>query len=240
MEEKRCSLKYPYLSVKTQTEKSYGGSQNWSSSRIMRKYGCGVVGISDVLLYLGLHKADYDTDLFHGILLEDGNLSLPRYERYLLKMRRRYLHLIPGFGVPGWALPSALNRYFHHYHIDLRARWCICAGKILPRIEMMLQQDIPVILAIGPNFPLFWGKKKLLLYRMENGEYVPSIEINAHFVVVTGIVDGYLQISSWGKEFYLSWQEYLRYVKKYSRFGVSNICWIREKRKRYRRMRKEE
>ncbi len=232
MEGKRCSLKYPYLSVKTQTEKSYGGSQSWSSSRIMRKYGCGVVGVSDMLLYLGLHKADYDTDLFHGILLEDGTLSFPRYDRYLLKMRKRYVPVIPGFGIPGWALPTAINKYFRHYRINLKAKWCICTGQILPRIEMMLRQDIPVILAIGPNFPFFWGRKKLSLYRHENGEYVPATEIKAHFVVVTGIVDSYLQISSWGREYYLSWHEYLKYIKKYSRFGVSNICLIREKRKR--------
>ncbi len=229
MEEKRCSLRYPYLSIKTQAEQSFGGNQSWSDSRIMRKYGCGVVGMSDVLLYLGLHQTDYDTDLFHGILREDGCLSYPKYNRYLRKMRRRYLHIIPGFGVPGWMLPVAFNKYFRHYRINLRAGWCLQSGKILSRIETMLRKDIPVILAIGPNFPLFWARKKLPLYRYENGEFITATEIKAHFVVVTGIVNDYLQISSWGKEYYISWKEYHRYVKKYSCFGVSNICRIREK-----------
>lgn len=232
MEMKRCSLRYPYFSIKIQNEQSFGGSQTWSTSSIMRKYGCGVVGMADVLLYLGLHKTSYETDLLYGMLREDGLLSYPRYERYLIKMRRRYLSIIPGFGVPGFFLPLAMNRYFRHYHIDLWATWCVLPGKILPRIEEMLRKDIPVVLAIGPNFPLILGRKKVTLYRKDNGEYLPVTEVKAHFVVVTGMVDGYLQISSWGKEYYLSWAEYQKYMKKYSTCLTSNICRIREKKKK--------
>ena len=236
METKRYSLRHPYFSIKTQNDRSFGGSQTWSASRIMRKYGCGVVGMADVLLYLGLHQTAYETDLLYGMLQEDGFLSYPRYERYLMKMRRRYLSIIPGFGGPGFFLPLAMNRYFRHYRMDLRASWCVRPGRILPRIEEMLRQDFPVILAIGPNFPRFWGKRKVVLYRKENGEYLPSTDIKAHFVVVTGMMDGYLQISSWGKEYYLSWTEYQRYMKKYSTCLTSNICRIQVKRKK----RKEE
>lgn len=231
MEMKRCSLRYPYFSIKVQNEHSFGGSQTWSDSRIMRKYGCGVVGMSDVLLYLGLHQTSCETDLQYGILREDGLLSYPRYERYLIKMRRRYLSVIPGFGVPGFFLPIAMNRYFRHYRIDLRASWCVRPGKILPRIEEMLRQDMPVILAIGPNFPCIWGRQKVTFYRKENGEYLPATSVKAHFVVVTGIIDDYLQISSWGKEYYISWQEYQRYMKKHSTCLTSNICRIRERKK---------
>lgn len=232
MEERRYSLRYPYLSVKTQNECSFGGSQTWSSSRIMQKYGCGVVGIADVLLYLGLHRMDCETDLHYGILREDGYISYPRYERYLIKMRRRFLSVIPGFGVPGFCLPAAMNKYFRRYRIHLKASWCLRQSLIRSRIEKMLSQDMPVILAIGPNFPCFWGKKCLTLYRMENGVFLPSTQTKAHFVVVTGIIGDFLQISSWGKEYYISWPEYQNYIKKYSNCFASNICMIRDKKKR--------
>lgn len=114
----------------------------------------------------------------------------------------------------------------------MRASWGLRFGQILPRIEAMLQQDIPVILAIGPNFPPLLGRKKVTFYRLENGEYLPAAETAAHFVVVTGIVGEYLQVSSWGKEYYMFWPEYQRYVKKCSSFFASNICRIREKKKR--------
>jgi len=232
MEVRRIGLRHPYFSVKTQDGCSYGGSQTWSSSRMMRKVGCGVVGISDVCLYLGLHRSNYKTDLHYGILREDGYISFPRYERYVMKMRRRYLKLIPGLGVPGFLLPLALNRYFQHYRIEMHARWCFCVGKMFSRIEKMLAQDIPVILAVGPNFPFVWGKKKVTFYKLENGVFYPATETKSHFVVVTGLVDEYLQISSWGKEYYISWPEYLHYVRHHSSCFGSNICLLKEKKKR--------
>ena len=228
MENRRCCLRHTYLAVKTQADKSFGGNQNWATGYMMRKYGCGVVAMGDVLIYLGIHRLPCNTDLLYGMLREDGCLSYPRYERYLRKMNKRYLGIIPGFGVPNFQLARAMNRYFRHYRIDLRARWCLSSGKMLERIQDSLSKDYPVILAIGQNSP-FWRKKKLTLYRQENGVYLPATETKAHYVVVTGMENGYLQISSWGKEYFISWKEYQEYGKKYSSFWASNICLIQEK-----------
>ena len=228
MEKRRCCLRHTYLSVKTQADNSFGGNQNWATGYMMRKYGCGVVAMGDVLIYLGIHRLPCNTDLLYGMLREDGCLSYPRYERYLRKMNKRYLGIIPGFGVPNFQLARAMNRYFRHYRIDLRARWCLSSGKMLERIQDSLSKDYPVILAIGQNIP-FWRKKKLTLYRQENGVYLPATETKAHYVVVTGMENGYLQISSWGKEYFISWKEYQEYGKKYSSFWASNICLIQEK-----------
>ena len=228
MENRRCCQRHTYLAVKTQADKSFGGNQNWAAGYMMRKYGCGVVAMGDVLIYLGIHRLPCNTDLLYGMLREDGCLSYPRYERYLRKMNKRYLGIIPGFGVPNFQLARAMNRYFRHYRIDLRARWCLSSGKMLERIQDSLSKDYPVILAIGQNIP-FWRKKKLTLYRQENGVYLPATETKAHYVVVTGMENGYLQISSWGKEYFISWKEYQEYGKKYSSFWASNICLIQEK-----------
>lgn len=228
MVNRRCCLRHTYLAVKTQADKSFGGNQNWATGYMMRKYGCGVVAMGDVLIYLGIHRLPCNTDLLYGMLREDGCLSYPRYERYLRKMNKRYLGIIPGFGVPNFQLARAMNRYFRHYRIDLRARWCLSSGKMLERIQDSLSKDYPVILAIGQNIP-FWRKKKLTLYRQENGVYLPATETKAHYVVVTGMENGYLQISSWGKEYFISWKEYQEYGKKYSSFWASNICLIQEK-----------
>ena len=72
----------------------------------MRRYGCGVVAMGDVLIYLGIHRLPCNTDLLYGMLREDGCLSYPRYERYLRKMNKRYLGVIPGFGVPNFQLAA--------------------------------------------------------------------------------------------------------------------------------------
>ena len=199
MENRRCCLRHTYLAVKTQADKSFGGNQNWATGYMMRKYGCGVVAMGDVLIYLGIHRLPCNTDLLYGMLREDGCLSYPRYERYLRKMNKRYLGIIPGFGVPNFQLARAMNRYFRHYRIDLRARWCLSSGKMLERIQDSLSKDYPVILAIGQNIP-FWRKKKLTLYRQENGVYLPATETKAHYVVVTDMEKNNLQSSSSRKE----------------------------------------
>ena len=193
MENRRCCLRHTYLAIKTQDGKSFGGNQNWAAGCMMRRYGCGVVALGDVLAYLGIHQLSCNTDLLYGILREDGCLSYPRYERYLRKINKRYLGVIPGFGVPNFQIPRAMNRYFRHYRIDLRARWCLSSGKMLERIQDSLSRDYPVILAVGQNIP-FWKKKKLTFYRQENGVYLPNTETKAHYVVVTGMENGYLQI----------------------------------------------
>ena len=149
MENRRCCLRHTYLAVKTQDGKSFGGNQNWAAGCMMRRYGCGVVALGDVLAYLGIHQLSCNTDLLYGILREDGCLSYPRYERYLRKINKRYLGVIPGFGVPNFQIPRAMNRYFRHYRIDLRARWCLSSGKMLERIQDSLSRDYPVILAVG-------------------------------------------------------------------------------------------
>lgn len=56
MENRRCCLRHTYLAVKTQADKSFGGNQNWATGYMMRKYGCGVVAMGDVLIYLGIHR----------------------------------------------------------------------------------------------------------------------------------------------------------------------------------------
>lgn len=81
MENRRCCLRHTYLAVKTQDGKSFGGNQNWAAGCMMRRYGCGVVALGDVLAYLGIHQLSCNTDLLYGILREDGCLSYPRYER---------------------------------------------------------------------------------------------------------------------------------------------------------------
>ena len=75
MENRRCCLRHTYLAVKTQADKSFGGNQNWSTGYMMRKYGCGVVAMGDVLIYLGIHRLPCNTDLLYGMLREDGCLS---------------------------------------------------------------------------------------------------------------------------------------------------------------------
>lgn len=226
----RSSLHNPYPVIENDGTLSFGGNQAWSDSAVMRKCGCGVIGGTDLLLYLSLHKDICRTELFKEAYLENGFLELPEYMNYVNYFRRKYLPVIPHFGMAGWMLVLGLNRYFRHERIRLRAAFGVLPRNLWVRISAMLAHDIPVILLVGPNFPFVWGKHRLnMYYRSSEGEYSPSCQIKAHFVTVTGMDETWMRVSSWGKEYYINRQEYYNYVRKHSSFLISNICYIKSR-----------
>ncbi len=244
----KWKLKFPYPSI----EGSYGGNQGWFKNRNMSQGGCGVVAAGDLLLYLGMHRKGCRTEEMHGLFHMDGEISRPRYERYLLRLKRKYFPVLPRLGMPYWVLVLGLNRYFRKYRMGLRARWGALPWNILPRMEDMLGRDIPVVLAIGPrfHFPVLPGKGKkpgtrkelmgylkeaflrderLNLYQEdEKGGLRCAARTKAHFVTVTAVGDGKICISSWGKPYVVDWEEYKTYVRRNSNYLMCNLCYIRE------------
>lgn len=222
-------LKHPYIAVMKDGDLFYGGNQSWSKGVILKKYGCGVIAGTDLLLYLSLHKDYCRSKEFKGEDIENGILDFDRYLETVKKMRRKYFPVIPGFGMPGWLLVMGLNRYFRRNRIPLKASFGVLGRNMWSRTGAMLVHDIPVILAVGPNFPIPWKRHKLAFYERKGAAYVPACEAATHYVTITGTEEQWLKISSWGKEYYINSQEYMNYVKKYSCCLVSNIFYIRKR-----------
>lgn len=223
-------LKHPYITVRKEGKLSYGGSQSWSSHTIMKKYGCGAIAGTDLLLYLGLHKDYCKTGKTDIQKPENGLLEFENYMETAERMRHRYFGLIPGFGMPGWMLAAGINRYFQKNRIPLKASFGVTGRNLPNRIQTMLSHDIPVILSIGPNFPVPIKKYKLTFYRKKGENYQEACRTAAHYVMVTGVEGQWMRISSWGQEYYIKTEEYLDYVRRHSNFVVSNICYIRKRR----------
>ena len=222
-------LKYPYIAVMKEGSLSYGGNQQWSSKKTIQKYGCGVIAGTDLLLYLSLHK-DYckgkefkDSEGINGILDAEEYMELAE------KMKRHYFPVIPGLGMPVWLLAGGINRYFHINRIPLKVSFGVWGRNLRNRVAAMLAHDIPVILAVGPNFPVPVKKQKLSFYEKKGNSYEEMCSVAAHFVVVTTMEGEWLQISSWGKTYYINLSEYQTYVRRYSFFLVSNIFYIRKR-----------
>ena len=209
-------LKNPYLQVELQNGKSFGGNQGWMPYTFLKKSACGVIGAADVLLHLqGKHQ-----------------VSEKEYLAFSKKLWKRYLPVIPGFGMNGITLMIGMNRYFAKERMPYRAAWNIRGKKILSEIDKMLSKDIPVIFSVGPNFPKFWGKQTVRLYtKTAQGNYLPASKVKAHFMIITGRDGMWLQISSWGKEYYMDFAEYQEYANGYSSFLVTNIICIKELKK---------
>lgn len=209
-------LKQPYHQVITKDCVAYGGNQSWFPYGFLRKTGCGVISASDVLLHLQGKES----------MTEEEYAAFAKY------LWLHYLPVIPGFGMNGLTLMLGLNLYFIKHKMPYFAYWKVSAGRMVTRIDKMLRKDIPVILAVGPNFPKFWGKEKLNFYTKNmQDEMIPATKVNAHFVTITGREGVYLKVSSWGKMYYINIREYKAYVRRFSSPLVSNIVCIGKRKK---------
>ena len=215
-----------YISVSEGQRRSFGGSQMLSGSKTMREVGCGVIAALDLLLYLcRFHGCEC---AFFAEASEDGVIDEREYDELAQKLSRRFFPMIPKLGINGLMLAGGLNLFFLRYSLPYRASWGMGRAKLFEQIEDMLSHDIPVILSVGPNFPLFWQKNKLTFYSAAaDGEKRAVCSINAHYVTVTGLDEQYLKISSWGREYYIDREEYLSYMRRHSGSIVSNIVKIR-------------
>lgn len=207
-------LKNPYITVKNGKSCTYGGSQNLSESRNIQKCGCGIVAAADLILYM--EKAS-------------GSFPLPlySYNRFLRYLNKHYFPLIPKFGMNSLALTAGLNLYFRKRNMPCRASWLLSGEKFYPRLEKQISENVPAIMSIGPNFPCFWQKNDLSLYsKVSDGIYVKAGSAHAHFVTATGIDEKYIRVASWGRELYISREEFTSYMHSNSNSFLCNMLKI--------------
>lgn len=218
------ALRDPYPSIKKDAALSYGGNQNWLSDATAQKVGCGLVAAVDLLIYL--HRYNGGSAGFFSKLPADP-IPADIYDYYAARLRKRYFPLASSFGLNAFLLALGMNRFFRANQIPYRARWGTPGKKIWGTVQSMLERDIPVILCIGINFPLPWGKEQLPLYtREKDGEYRRATATHAHYVTVTGMDGEWLRVSSWGGEYHIRRAEYDRYRKEHSCGLYSNILCL--------------
>ncbi len=210
-------LKHPLFGFKEDTDNSYGGDQWWFSSKRLQGYGCGVIACANIITQC----------IFTGPGLR--HISREDYIKEAGKLTRFYIPVIPRFGVNGVFMSFGINLYFLFHRLPYRAFWGVSVKKRDIRIEEMLKANIPVCLAIGPNFPNLFGRHQIDLYRKEGDGYVPDCRIKAHYVSVTAMDEEWYEISSWGRRLYINRQEYSDYLRKHSCRLFTNILVVKEK-----------
>ena len=218
-------LQHPYIAVKTPFGLSYGGNQGWSEGNL-RRCGCAVVAGLDLMLYLcRWHNVPEAPKL--RALIASNPISQEDYTRALRYMTANYLPTIPHFGINGLMLAAGVNLFFLKNKLPYRAYWGLTGLQFPQAVETMLTADIPVLLSVGQNFPKVWGKEKLTFYRQAPDEsYIRTTQTKAHMVTVTGMDGDWLQISSWGKRYFIRRQEYRSYIREHSSFIASNMLHI--------------
>ena len=226
---KMIGLQHPCISLALQSGTSYGGGQQFSKNAMIRHCGCGVVAAADLLLYLTRWHSNGAVDYFAG-LLESKPIHLPVYDSCIQRLSRAYFPMIPYAGINGVMLMAGMEYFFRRHGMPYTARWCFAPGKLWARIEDMLRADIPVIMSVGPNFPLIWGDRKVRFYvPSPAGNYIPASGAKAHYFTVTGLDDTWLRISSWGRLYYLNREEFEEYMRRCSISFTSNILLVERK-----------
>lgn len=209
-----------FLIVKDKNNSYFGGNQAWCDKEYMRKSGCGVVACANIILYRKMNTNDFDCDI------EEYSIQKDNYMQFVEYLRKYYLPVIPGIGMNGIHMSIGMNLYFIKNHMKMIATWGCFHWTIWDKIQKMLDEDLPVVMSIGPNFPNLWGKHKLQLYVKKGSEYEAKESVKAHFVTVTAINSEWVEISSWGRKFYINKKQYEEYVKKHSNWLFSNILII--------------
>lgn len=225
----RRMLKDPYIRlVRSNGTLAYGGDQGASDNKAMQRCGCGVVGCVDLLLYLQRWREGADVSFLRDVARD--RLPMEEYQRLAQEMRKKYFFLVYPFGKDGVTMAMGLNRIFRKNGVPLRARWNWGKRSLWTNMDRMLEENIPVILSIGPNFPLFWQKHRLNLYYEDaSGALHPAAATNSHFLTVTAADEERLTVSSWGGKYVILKKEYCDFVKQHSCWLFSNILSIRKR-----------
>lgn len=248
--EVNIELEHPeYVPVNMNSAISYGGSQMWysadnksSKDYVIHRYGCGTIAFADLLLYLALHKPNFASPLTELALKGSDKPYYDNYRDYVYTIHDSYTKTRRILAVLGPKLGSTFNSYAKKQGLAYRGKWKLNlnSNRMLAMIQEMLHDNIPVIISIGPNTPKLWGKKGVYLYNKKSSDDFTSFEatgqsINSHYVTITAIETGkisgkiMLRISSWGKSYYIDYEDYRNYVDTAGGKFTSSILYIKHK-----------
>lgn len=208
-------LENNYISVQDQ---SYGGSQTYfrgvkgAFNKGRNLGGCGIVAIGDTISYL-----KNDTEFS----------SIDEYRSYFKSISKNALWIPTRLGLNFIHITLAAKSIFRKNKLSYKIKWCFSRKKLYTRIKGMLINNIPVILCIPKILKPSKNKEELSFYDCSVNKVSKT---HGHFVTVTGIYEDnnklYLQISSWGKKFYISFEEYVQFSKHHIFGFLGNILYI--------------
>lgn len=231
------SLSSQYVSING----SFGGDQDWyddsdffSTDYIIHHYGCGLISISDVILYLSntIKTSFPKNTLMNGIPI--NNIPIENYMNYTDYLNYTYFKAFRYLGVDGFSLKKGFNEYCSDNNLHLSAKWGVDSDMIHNKIFEMIDNDIPVTISIGPdsncgvNYYSELSKSPIKSFFLDNKIDV----IKDHYVTITCAIEDkikdsiILEISTWGKKRYIYFDDYIGFINHHSNYLFSNILYI--------------
>lgn len=198
-----------------ESETSFGGNQRWFCDDTLKKYGCGLISCTDILLCLN-QKPEV--------------ISRESYLLFAQNLGENFLRVKKKLGINGLSMAFGMNRYFKKNNLPYKAKWGAFKKNILVYIEKMLKKGIPVCLSIGPN--LYKKPCGVGFYGGVDDKNFLRKNVCDHYVTVTDLIENsdekWFEISSWGKRFFIKADDFFNYKKLFFT-GFSNILVIKKR-----------
>ncbi len=237
-------LKHSFIRIKDKEQVSFGGNQDWFPQKRLAYYGCGLVSVGDIILYLTKNGKMVPQAIDKQVIGQEI-IEQTEYLDYLRKLSQRFFYISYCIrGITGPMLALGFNLMSMMSKSPYRAVWGVPVSKIHRAVMKMLEKDIPVLFSVGANFPRIWRKEGITLYQKsvphpaDEKTDAPVLiccgSTHKHYMTITGIIQDerngeLLRISSWGKEYYVKWEEYETFIRQNSMAFFSNILYITEK-----------
>lgn len=224
-----------YIPIVSGDTQYYGGDQGWweKTDSKMADKGCGIIGGSDVLLYLKRRK---DNNTL-------SKISKSTYIDYVNFVRKHYIKKMPIFDeMTAFNLQSGMNKYFDNYSLKMKAVAYPFAfsGNNRKRLKELIEKSIkngnPVIISVGPHL---WRtveeENQAKMYELRKGSLVKFNSVHTlynHYVVITGIHRDRqkntlrYQISSWGSKYFVDYDEICKYNDDYGSDCTSDALFV--------------
>ncbi len=236
----------------------FSANHRYGKDYILHNYGCGTIATADLFLYLAMQNSSFRTPVTDSAIIRQNGINYMDYIPYVYTIHHSYIKTKPLVTVLGPSIARAVRSYSRTYGLGLKAawKWKLNYYDMYDRMEEMLGRDLPVILSIGPNVPKLWGRKGIPFYELKEIDYLdpgakgqePMTEaskpyyyktveegINGHYVTVTALIKDevtgriMLRISSWGKQYYINYEEYRDYIDSHSTPSTSSLVYITDK-----------
>lgn len=241
---------------------SYGGYQGWfgsygytgdekifcnqtSTGYKVSNYGCGLIALADMFLYLAIGDASYNpTYTSTNTLIDLGSnynhIDFDTYVLYVTLLSNYFLIYgkpvggIPAVGLLG-NLESGVNTISKVNDMGITATWesSTDSEKTLEKIKEMINNDIPAVFSYSVTFA-----NELQLYRFVDHQFTinDGTSVSGHYMVATGVIEysddvkniigrkRILRVATYGKEYYVDYDEYAEQLSSID----TNIMYIKK------------
>lgn len=200
----------------------------WDKYYRLEHFGCGVIAMSDAELYMTLQNSNYN--LSYGTLqtIDAGTYDISDYRDYIEEMYDNKYTIGSGIddrviGLKPWVMESGFFKFlkangnehnFVIWAVDSSFGKSVQEEYVQKRIEMMLDDNIPVVFAYCDL-----REKEISMYSDWRDVYNKSAKgPTSHYMTITGLLEvldqntmeykKVLKVVSWGKVYYIDYEEY--------------------------------